>query len=420
MTLDVEIHSTAVIIGVDGQKAGGMTVTTDKDGGFAIYVDGNLVVYANEMLAGWRDNFRWDLWVGSTPALKRIKLYPITYGATPPATEPTDRHPELEYVVEAVASSGKTVHFRDKDTGAAAEVFCTFIKKNMPHIYNVVGDVYGRPKLTTSAVVPSGDWLMVIERRLSDTQMYYAVIDTATIPEGTSTILLTKKSEDLIKINAKVVWEGIGGLFDRLLLYIDPLYWAWRSISVVAPQYVVWLFNLLFTIDMPAFMRADLVAVRQITEDTFEFEIRVTPDSLKGWVTTLARQLAKWGARLIFTGLLTAGAYLVINSVASIYRAPAEVVKNIDDMNTTILTNTKQIIDQIIANPDLTPEQKIRAIEAVTTFSTNVTRNTTQLAQEVQKAPAGLEQLISILPFVIIGALMIAILSTIKEARKKT
>ena len=419
MTLDVELHSSAVIIGVNGQNAGGMTVTVDKDGGYAIYVDGSLVTYANEMSAGWRYNQRWDLWVGTTPASKRMKLYTLTYDATPPSTEPTDRHPELEYLVMAVASSGKTVYFRDKDTGAAAEVYCTFIKKDMPHIYNVVSDVYGRPKLTTQATVPDGDWIMVVERRISDTQMYYEVFDTATIPSGSSTALLSKKSEDIIKINATVRWDGLAGLFQMLLLYIDPLYWAWRAASSVAPQYTVWLFNLLFTIDMPAFMRADLVAVRQITETTFEFEVRVTPNSLKGWVVTLAKQLAKWSARLLFAGILTAGAYLIINSVASIYRTPAEVVKNIDDMNKTLLSQTSSLINQILANPDLTTEQKIRAIEAVTTFSTNVTRANTQLASEIEKPIVGLEQLINILPFMIVGMLLIAVLSTIKELRGK-
>jgi hypothetical protein len=419
MTLDVEMHSTAVVIGVDGQKAGGMTVTVDKDGGYAIYVDGNLVTYANEMRAGWRYNHRWDLWVGATPATKRVRLYTLTWDATPPSTEPAGTHPELEYLVMAVNSSGKTVYFRDKDTGAAVEVFCTFVKKDAPHIYNVVGDVYGRPKLTSQAVVPEGDWIMVLERRLSDTEMYYEVFDTSTIPSGSSTVLLSKKSEDLIKINATVKWDGLAGLFQMLLLYTDPLYWAWRAVSSVAPQHAVWLFNLLFTIDMPAFMRADLVAVRQITEDTFEFEVRVTPNSLKGWVTTLAKQLAKWAARLLFAGILTAGAYLIINSVASIYRTPAEVVKNINDMNKTLLSQTSSLINQILANPDLTTEQKIRAIEAVTTFSTNVTRANTQLASEIQKPLVGLEQLINVLPFTIVSLLIIAVLGAIRELRGK-
>jgi len=382
MTLDVEPHSLSAFIGGPTEQTRiGFTVTPDKDTSWGAYIDGSLAVGYASHAAGTRYSTYYSL---AVTGAKEMRFHTFAYGTSPPSLEPTDRQPELTFAILGVGYSPSYPTLKDEETKEDVYCFAFFIKRDMPHIFNHVVGADGRPYFTNTVGLPDKpeEWWLVLERRLDDKTMYYEVIDPTTIPMDYPTIFIKKKAEEVIRIRFRIAWDGFRGILERITLYMDPLYLAFRAISAVAPEYAVWLFNLFFRSDLSFFLVGEMVAVRYVMPDVYDIDFRITPNMIKGWRVALSL-LAKWLSRFFPALMLTAAAYFVLDKIVSIVAPYVKIASDLRDMADTIMKQTKEIQAKILEDPTLTAEQKTRAMESSKTFSTNVTRWMKQTATEL-------------------------------------
>jgi hypothetical protein len=373
MTLDVTMHSTVAVAGSPAQSRWGFTVTSDKDTAVGAYLVGEagpvgLVFGLSNLTAGTRHHG-----YISHPAAGnyRLRWHTFAFGTSPPGTEPTDRHPEHEFFLQVVAATTRNFELKDMETGMSTDSFITFIRKDSPHLYNTVTKPDGQPSLYGFGVVPSPPdaWVLNIAKRIDDKTMYYELIDPTTIPEDTiSTILLPKRSEALVKAIVTVDFSGLTGVLRGLLLLSDPLWWALVITGAISPQHAAWILNTFFGVVFPSHLKGQVFAFKTVDPlaNKYEIDVRVTPDSLKFW-TQLAKQVAKGLARFIPGLIILVGVYFVIHELRLFSAPSATIIDSIGSTITRLQSEQAGVIKVILENPDLTPEQKIQAIEAVNT-----------------------------------------------------